>query len=64
MNKIPKYVAAKEANGGRDLFGPAGSPHFEIDFVLAHHPVVASAQPHYLAPFVGFLPSVSSLVTC
>lgn len=33
LNKIPEYVAAKEANGGRDPFGPAGQPHFEIDFV-------------------------------
>ncbi|KAK0610581.1 hypothetical protein B0T17DRAFT_499971 [Bombardia bombarda] len=30
---IPEYVAAREANGGRDPFGPGGQPHFEIDFV-------------------------------
>ncbi|KAL2134664.1 hypothetical protein VTI74DRAFT_11242 [Chaetomium olivicolor] len=33
LGKIPEYVAAKEANGGRDPFGPGGQPHFEIDFV-------------------------------
>ncbi|KAK3320364.1 hypothetical protein B0T19DRAFT_468676 [Cercophora scortea] len=33
LNKIPEYVAAKKANGGLDPFGPAGQPHFEIDFV-------------------------------
>jgi choline dehydrogenase-like flavoprotein len=30
-----EYVAAKEANGGIDPFGPAGQPHFEIDFVVS-----------------------------
>ncbi|KAI1761055.1 putative GMC oxidoreductase [Hypoxylon sp. FL1150] len=33
LMKYPEYVAAKEANGGLDPFGPAGQPHFEIDFV-------------------------------
>jgi choline dehydrogenase len=28
-----EYLAAKAANGGVDPFGPAGQPHFEIDFV-------------------------------
>ncbi|KAI1213337.1 putative GMC oxidoreductase [Annulohypoxylon truncatum] len=33
LNKYPEYLAAKAANGGLDPFGPAGQPHFEIDFV-------------------------------
>lgn len=33
LTKIPEYVAAKEANDGKDPFGPSGQPHFEIDFV-------------------------------
>ncbi|KAL1963315.1 hypothetical protein VTN77DRAFT_8436 [Rasamsonia byssochlamydoides] len=31
--KIREYVKAKQENGGKDPFGPAGQPHFEIDFV-------------------------------
>jgi choline dehydrogenase len=34
LNKIKEYVKAKQANGGKDPFGPAGQPHFEIDFVV------------------------------
>ncbi|KAJ7347004.1 hypothetical protein DFH08DRAFT_780796 [Mycena albidolilacea] len=33
LRGIPEYEAAKAANGGKDPFGPAGQPHFEIDFV-------------------------------
>lgn len=33
LEKYPEYRAAKAANGGLDPFGPAGQPHFEIDFV-------------------------------
>lgn len=32
-----EYLKAKEANGGKDPFGPAGQPHFEIDFVVSVH---------------------------
>ncbi len=50
LNKIPEYIAAKEANGGRDPFGPAGQPHFEIDFV----PLFADAfQWHIPTPAKG-----------
>ncbi|KAH8895503.1 alcohol oxidase [Thozetella sp. PMI_491] len=33
LEKIPEYLEAKAKNGGLDPFGPAGQPHFEIDFV-------------------------------
>jgi len=33
LMRSKEYVAAKEANGGVDPFGPGGQPHFEIDFV-------------------------------
>ena len=35
LNKIKEYVKAKQENGGKDPFGPAGQPHFEIDFVVS-----------------------------
>lgn len=35
LNKIQAYVKAKQENGGKDPFGPAGQPHFEIDFVVS-----------------------------
>lgn len=47
LEKIPEYVAAKKANGGRDPFGPGGQPHFEIDFV----PMFSDAfQWHFPCP--------------
>ncbi|KAK0724675.1 hypothetical protein B0H67DRAFT_481820 [Lasiosphaeris hirsuta] len=50
LDKIPEYVAAKEANGGLDPFGPGGQPHFEIDFV----PMFSDAfQWHIPAPPQG-----------
>jgi choline dehydrogenase-like flavoprotein len=33
LEKYPEYNEYKKANGGLDPFGPAGQPHFEIDFV-------------------------------
>ncbi|KAJ5730410.1 uncharacterized protein N7483_004918 [Penicillium malachiteum] len=30
---IKEYIKAKEENDGKDPFGPAGQPHFQIDFV-------------------------------
>ncbi|KAJ5799442.1 CAZyme family AA3 [Penicillium psychrosexuale] len=33
LEKYPVYREAKAANGGLDPFGPAGQPHFELDFV-------------------------------
>ncbi|GAM38032.1 glucose-methanol-choline oxidoreductase [Talaromyces pinophilus] len=33
LNKYAEYREAKVANGGLDPFGPAGQPHFELDFV-------------------------------
>ncbi|KAK7750015.1 hypothetical protein SLS62_008007 [Diatrype stigma] len=48
--RYPEYVAAKAANGGLDPFGPAGQPHFEIDFV----PMFADAfQWHIPTPPAG-----------
>ncbi|RYO90140.1 hypothetical protein DL766_002462 [Monosporascus sp. MC13-8B] len=50
LMKYPEYVAAKEANGGLDPFGPAGQPHFKIDFV----PMFANAfQWHIPTPPSG-----------
>ncbi|CAI7568006.1 unnamed protein product [Penicillium viridicatum] len=46
LEKYPAYREAKAANGGLDPFGPAGQPHFELDFVglfssafQRHHPM-------------------------
>ena len=39
LEKYPAYREAKAANGGLDPFGPAGQPHFELDFVLVIHKV-------------------------
>ncbi|KAJ7498683.1 hypothetical protein FB451DRAFT_6322 [Mycena latifolia] len=33
LRGIPEYEAAKAKNGGKDPFGSAGQPHFEVDFV-------------------------------
>ncbi|GFF56052.1 choline dehydrogenase [Aspergillus udagawae] len=33
LEQYPAYREAKAANGGLDPFGPAGQPHFELDFV-------------------------------
>lgn len=50
LAQYPEYVAAKAANGGRDPFGPAGQPHFEIDFV----PMFSDAfQWHFPCPPEG-----------
>ncbi|KAK0713919.1 hypothetical protein B0T26DRAFT_678194 [Lasiosphaeria miniovina] len=50
LERIPEYAAAKAANGGLDPFGPAGQPHFEIDFV----PMFADAfQWHIPTPPTG-----------
>jgi choline dehydrogenase len=50
LNKYPAYREAKKANGGLDPFGPAGQPHFELDFV----PMFSSAfQWHYPTPPQG-----------
>ncbi|KAK7746708.1 hypothetical protein SLS53_001895 [Cytospora paraplurivora] len=50
LEKDESYVAAKEANGGVDPFGPGGQPHFEIDFV----PMFSDAfQWHFPCPPEG-----------
>lgn len=50
LNKYAAYKRAREANGGRDPFGPGGQPHFELDFV----PMFSSAfQWHYPTPPTG-----------
>ncbi|KAJ5272989.1 hypothetical protein N7478_008114 [Penicillium angulare] len=33
LARIKEYVKAKHDNGGKDPFGPAGQPHFQIGFV-------------------------------
>lgn len=35
LNNIRHYVKRKQDNGGKDPFGPAGQPHFEVDFVVS-----------------------------
>lgn len=37
LKNSKEYVEYKEKNGGVDPFGPAGQPHFEIDFVVRIH---------------------------
>ncbi|CAK7207998.1 hypothetical protein SEUCBS139899_010832 [Sporothrix eucalyptigena] len=50
LEKHEEYRAAKAANGGLDPFGPAGQPHFELDFVS----IFSSAfQWHYPVPESG-----------
>lgn len=50
LEKDADYVAYKKANGGVDPFGPAGQPHFEIDFV----PMFCDAfQWHFPCPPEG-----------
>ncbi|WOO83123.1 Oxygen-dependent choline dehydrogenase [Vanrija pseudolonga] len=50
LAKVPAYVEYKKKNGGKDPFGPAGQPHFELDFV----PVFADAfQWHFPTPPSG-----------
>lgn len=44
------YRAAKAANGGQDPFGPAGQPHFELDFVGMFS---TAFQWHYPVPEAG-----------
>ncbi|RAH82395.1 alcohol oxidase [Aspergillus japonicus CBS 114.51] len=64
LNQYPAYRAAKAANGGRDPFGPAGQPHFELDFVGMfssafqwHYPV--PKQGSYMTVIVDLLRPVS-----
>lgn len=50
LERDPEYVAAKQANGGLDPFGPGGQPHFQIDFV----PMFSDAfQWHFPCPPEG-----------
>lgn len=50
LEKYEAYREAKAANGGLDPFGPAGQPHFELDFVgLFSSPF----QWHYPVPEAG-----------
>jgi choline dehydrogenase len=37
LMKYESYRQAKEKNGGLDPFGPAGQPHFEIDFLVSRN---------------------------
>ncbi|KAJ4288357.1 hypothetical protein N0V88_007395 [Collariella sp. IMI 366227] len=68
LGKIPEYVAAKKANGGLDPFGPAGQPHFEIDFVpmfsdaFQWH-IPAPAQGDYMTVIVDLLRPLSKTGT-
>ncbi len=64
LEKIPEYNEAKEKNGGLDPFGPAGQPHFEIDFVpmisdaFQWH-IPTPAQVDYLTVIVDLLRPMS-----
>ncbi|KAE8358628.1 hypothetical protein BDV27DRAFT_137387 [Aspergillus caelatus] len=64
LNRYPAYREAKAANGGLDPFGPAGQPHFELDFVGLfssafqwHYPVPPSGS--YMTVIVDLLRPVS-----
>lgn len=50
LEKYPAYREAKAANGGLDPFGPAGQPHFELDFVGLFS---SAFQWHYPMPEKG-----------
>lgn len=50
LEKYPAYREAKAANGGLDPFGPAGQPHFELDFVGMFS---TAFQWHYPVPEQG-----------
>lgn len=50
LNKHESYREAKAANGGLDPFGPAGQPHFELDFVGMFS---TAFQWHYPVPEEG-----------
>ena len=50
LEKYPAYREAKAANGGLDPFGPAGQPHFELDFVSLFS---TAFQWHYPMPEKG-----------
>ncbi|RAL14698.1 GMC family oxidoreductase [Aspergillus homomorphus CBS 101889] len=50
LNQYAAYRNAKAANGGRDPFGPAGQPHFELDFVGMFS---TAFQWHYPVPKEG-----------
>lgn len=50
LEKYPAYREAKAANGGLDPFGPAGQPHFELDFVGMFS---TAFQWHYPVPEKG-----------
>lgn len=50
LNKYQSYREAKAANGGLDPFGPAGQPHFELDFVGLFS---TAFQWHYPVPENG-----------
>lgn len=64
LEKYPAYREAKAANGGLDPFGPAGQPHFELDFVGIfstafqwHYPV--PEQGNYMTTIVDLLRPLS-----
>ncbi|KAH8651475.1 hypothetical protein BGZ61DRAFT_542061 [Ilyonectria robusta] len=50
LEKYEAYREAKAANGGLDPFGPAGQPHFELDFVGLFS---SAFQWHYPVPESG-----------
>ncbi|KAJ9296692.1 CAZyme family AA3 [Paecilomyces variotii] len=64
LEKYPEYRQAKAANGGLDPFGPAGQPHFELDFVGMfstafqwHYPIPESGS--YMTVIVDLLRPLS-----
>jgi choline dehydrogenase-like flavoprotein len=50
LEQYSAYREAKAAHGGRDPFGPAGQPHFELDFVGMFS---TAFQWHYPLPEAG-----------
>jgi choline dehydrogenase-like flavoprotein len=59
-----EYVKFKEENGGIDPFGPAGQPHFEIDFVVScfflslfDNPRLTNQKPMFADAFQWHIPN-------
>lgn len=63
LRNIKEYVNAKQENGGKDPFGPAGQPHFEIDFVVGAS-TRASALTHRLTSAAHVRRCISMALPC
>jgi choline dehydrogenase-like flavoprotein len=52
LQGIPEYKVAKEANGGKDLFGPAGSTLYFLLTLGQALTTMCTGQPHFEINFV------------